>query len=72
MTVWEKLFGTPERTAQTLEGMDQIDVCYWMDDVNIGKLPPEKCEGCLFEYDRYGCERKDMTDLDWLRMEVER
>ena len=71
MTIWEKLFGTPERTAQTLEGMDQIDVCYWMDYVNVGKRPPEKCEGCLFECDRYGCERKDMTDLDWLRTVVD-
>lgn len=70
MTIWEKLFGTPERTAQTLEDMDQIDVCYWMDDVNIGKCTPEKCEGCLFEYNRYGCTRKDMTNLDWLRTEV--
>lgn len=70
MTVWETLFGTPERTARTLEGMDQIDVCYWMDDVNAGKRSPEKCKGCLFEYDRYGCERKDMTDLEWLESEV--
>jgi hypothetical protein len=71
MTIWEKLFGTPERTVQTLEDIDQIDACYWMDDVNIGKHIPEKCEGCLFEYDRYGCERKDMTDLDWLRTEAD-
>ena len=71
MTIWEKLFGTPERTAQTLECIDQIDACCWMDYVNVGKRPPEKCEGCLFECDRYGCERKDMTDLDWLRTVVD-
>lgn len=71
MTIWERLFGTPERTAQTLDGMDRMDVCYWMNDVRFGKRTPEKCEGCLFEYDRYGCERKDMTDLDWLRTEVD-
>lgn len=38
----------------------------------VRKAEAEKCEGCLFEYDRYGCERKDMTDLDWLRMEVDK
>lgn len=72
MTVWEMLFGTPERTASTLDGMDQIDVCYWMDDVNVGKRCPEKCKNCLYDYDRYGCEKKDMTELEWLMQEVDR
>lgn len=70
MTIWETLFGTPERTANTLEYVDQIDVCDFMDKVSKNKLPPEKCQGCLFDYDRYGCEQTDITLVDWLNQEV--
>lgn len=70
MTIYEKLFGTPERAANTLEYVDQIDACDFMNAVSNGKLPPEKCQGCLFDYDRYGCEQKDMTLVEWLTQEV--
>ena len=70
MTIWETLFGTPERTASTLEYVDLIDACDFMAKVSKNKLPPEKCEGCLFYYDRYGCEQKDMTLVEWLKSEV--
>lgn len=70
MTIYEKLFGTPERTAKTLDYIDQIDVCDFMVKVSKNKLPPEKCEGCLFDYDRYGCDQKDITLVEWLNQEV--
>lgn len=70
MTIYERLFGTPERTARAIEEMmlDRIDTCKLMDalreDIRV------TCRNCLYEYDRYGCERKDMTVLEWLRQEV--
>lgn len=70
MTVWEKLFGDPIRTAETIEYVDQFDLCDFMDGVGESKLPPEKCKYCIFDFDRYGCELKDMTLLEWLRQEV--
>ena len=69
MTIWEKLFGTPERTAKTIDGIDQIDLCYWMEDLT-NTTPPKRCEQCLLEGDRYGCYDKDMTLLEWLEQEV--
>ena len=70
MTIWEVLFGTPERAANTLEYIDQIDACDFMSKVNKAEIPPEKCEGCLFDYDRYGCEQTDVTLAEWLTQEV--
>lgn len=70
MTVWEKLFGDPIRTAETLEYVDQIDACDFMDSVSESKFPPEKCKYCIFDFGRYGCEQTDMTLLEWLRQEV--
>jgi hypothetical protein len=55
MTIYERLFGTPERAAEQLDGIDQIDACDWMRDLHGEALPPEKCVGCLYEYDHYGC-----------------
>lgn len=69
MTIWERLFGTPERTAKTLEGIDQIDACWYMEAVYDGEFQPERCKGCLYECGRYGCERK-MDELEWLESEV--
>ena len=69
MTVWERLFGTPERAASALEELDlmrdQIGTCYLMDV--LGDI---KCANCFNEYDRYGCERKEMTMLQWLKQEL--
>lgn len=71
MTIYERLFGTPERAAELLGWIDQIDTCEYMDTVHDGASVPEKCVGCMFEYDLYGCERTDMTVLEWLRQDVE-
>ena len=71
MTIWEKLFGSPERAARTIEDADQIDMCYWMDDVTDGNVrSPEKCRLCMFDYDRFFCERKDMSLVEWLSQEI--
>ena len=70
MTVWEKLFGTPERAAESLDYVDQIDACDWMKHVNKGEFPPERCVGCIFDHDPYGCELKDMSISEWLNQEV--
>lgn len=70
MTIWEKLFGTPELTADTLEYVDSIDACDFMSSVTKEGLPPEKCKYCMFDYDRYGCEQTDMTLVEWLMQEV--
>ena len=69
MTVWERLFGTPELTAKSLGYIDLIDVCDFMSNA-YGKRSPERCDGCMYEYDRYGCERKEMTVLEWLNQEL--
>lgn len=71
MTVWEKLFGDPIRTAETLEYVDLIVTCDFMDCVGESKFPPEKCKHCMYDFDRYGCEQTDMTLLEWLRQEVD-
>ncbi len=70
MTIWEALFGTPEHTASTLECIDQIDACDFMSKVHEGKIPTKRCEGCLFDYDHYGCEQTDMSLVEWLNQEV--
>jgi hypothetical protein len=70
LTIWEKLFGTPERTASTLEYVDQIDVCDFMERASGGKHPTERCEGCLYDYDRYGCEDVGKSVVEWLSQEV--
>ena len=71
MTVWEKLFGTPEHTAVTLDKMALmcVDHCYMMDALTDDRK--SKCKNCMYECDRYGCELKDMTLLEWLNQEVD-
>lgn len=57
---WHKLFGTPERAAQTLEkfGLDHLDWCYESD----------YCEKCPYEFGRYDCYLPDgFSLLEWLR-----
>ena len=75
VTIWEALFGTPERAAKTLsdDGMalDQIDSCWLAEAIDGENFGPEgRCRNCLYEYDRYGCERSDVTLLEWLSREV--
>jgi hypothetical protein len=59
-TRFEKLFGTPEKAAQTLEEfeLDQFSWCH-----GTGA-----CEKCPYEFDRYGCYLPDgFSLLEWLR-----
>lgn len=59
-TNWERLFGTPERAARTLEEfeLDQLNWC----------RGTEYCESCPYEFDRYGCYLPDGFELlEWLR-----
>lgn len=70
MTIWERLFGTPERTAKTLRSAEFLtqDYCFMLDALSDDN--EVKCRNCLYEYDRYGCEPKDMRLIDWLNSEV--
>lgn len=76
MTIYEALFGTPERAAKTLsdDGMalDPIDSCWLTEVIHDGRQGHDspRCRNCLYEYDRYGCERRDITLLEWLNQEV--
>jgi hypothetical protein len=70
MTIYEMLFGTPERAARTLGCVDQIDACDFMENASGCWHPPEKCVGCLYDYDRYGCEHKGLSLIEWLATEV--
>ena len=61
MTNYERLFGTPERAAETLARMD-VDVFNWCD---------RNCRFCPYEYDDYGCYMPDdFSMLEWLESEV--
>ena len=70
MTIYEKLFGTPERAAKTLDALavGQLEVCWLMDELCSDK--EKKCELCRYEYDHYGCEDVGVTCIDWLTREV--
>lgn len=78
MTIYERLFGTPERAARTIReigpNIDQIDMCgimdVFIDDDMVFGDDPRKCAKCIYECDRYGCERKDITIAEWLAQEV--
>ena len=57
---YEKLFGTPERAARTLQEfeLDHLNWCHGTDG----------CEKCPYEFDRYGCYLPDGFELlEWLR-----
>ena len=60
-TNYERLFGTPERAAATIEAMelDQLDWC--LDDGD--RLA---CETCPYDFDPYGCGHDD-DGFSWLR-----
>ena len=69
MTNYEKLFGTPERAADTLTRMD-VDASNWcVNDSGNHK----NCRPCPYEYDYWGCYLpKKFSLLVWLKSEVER
>lgn len=71
MTIWERLFGTPERAAKTLNSasLATYDYCDFMDTISRDKKV--KCANCPYEYAPYGCEPKDMRWIDWLQQEVD-
>ena len=59
-TRYERLFGTPERAARTLQEfeLDHLNWCHGT----------EGCEKCPYEFDRYGCYLPDGFELlEWLR-----
>ena len=65
---YQRLFGTPERAARTLAGMD-VDACNWC--VNSSGNP-EDCRSCPYEYNYYGCCLPDgFSLLEWLKQEVD-
>lgn len=70
MTVYEALFGTPERAAKTFGEMalNALDYCYALDVLTYDQ--EAKCRNCLYEFDGYCCEQTDMTVLQWLEKEV--
>lgn len=84
MTIYEKLFGTPERAARSLKeaALERYDYCYMMDvfgrewdDEHKGCYT--KCMDCLYECDAYGCYLRDDMNLndstamlEWLNREV--
>lgn len=76
MTIWETLFGTPERTLETLATMKQIDFCDLMSIVARSPYPSKKCAQCICTRGvsylgmQGACDRKDMSVLDWLKQEV--
>lgn len=62
-TNYERLFGTPEKAAETLDKMelDHYNWC-WKTREN-----PDACLLCPYEFDRYGCGLPEGTSLrDWL------
>lgn len=70
MTIWEALFGTPERAAKTLNEMQLIDsdYCDMMDA--LSRDQDTKCRNCAYEYVPYECEPRDMKYIEWLNSEV--
>lgn len=70
MTVYEALFGTPERAAKTLDEMalNALDYCCALDALTDDR--EVKCRNCPYDFGRYGCEQTDMTVLQWLEKEV--
>lgn len=61
---YNRLFGTPERAARTMEEfeLDQISWCRGTDC----------CEKCPYEFDRYGCCLPDgFSLLEWLGGDAE-
>lgn len=71
MTNYEAFFGTPERAAKTMDEvvLDGQDFCFMMDALSMDR--DVKCRNCINENDRYGCERKPVTYLEWLMQEVD-
>ena len=65
---WHELFGTPEKTARTLQAMALDSVNWCNDDTGNHRA----CKVCPYEYDYYGCYLPDdFSLLEWLRDDAE-
>ncbi|MBR3318737.1 MAG: hypothetical protein IKG21_13045 [Atopobiaceae bacterium] len=72
MTIWERLFGTPERAARTLEEafLDSDAYCDMLDAIGDRPTLAEKCANCYCYKDKYGeCRMSGLTALEWLSHE---
>lgn len=71
MTIWEALFGSPEAAAKTIDEIcfGSQEVCWMLDAFSDDQ--DAKCRNCLYEYDGYGCEPRDLRLLEWLNQEVD-
>jgi ADP-ribosylglycohydrolase len=76
MTIYERLFGTPERAAWTLSCLEVTDdavmMCYLMDAIDHKHERKIKCANCTFEYndETHECEMRPKTTKEWLATEV--
>lgn len=72
MTIWERLFGTPERAARTLEeaDLDSDTCCDMLDAIGYRPTLDEKCANCCYDRDIYNvCQRSGHTMAEWLSHE---
>lgn len=73
MTIWEMLFGTPERAAKALNNASiyAVEWCSIMRSA-LGEVNREDvmCENCPYENGPDDCEPRDMRWIDWLQQEV--
>lgn len=72
MTIWERLFGTPERAARTLEEaeLEGYAYCYMLDAIGDRPTLAEKRANCCYYRDKRGaCKISDHTSLEWLSHE---
>ena len=67
MTNYERLFGTPEKAAATIEALE-LDQLNWCSKDEMGHY---ECSKCPYVFDRYGCtlDNDDFTWLKWLKQE---
>ena len=70
MTVFERLFGTPERAANALEelAVGVLEICWLVEALTDNQ--EKKCDNCPYEFDQYGCEDVGVALVEWLSREV--
>ena len=76
MTIYEKLFGTPERAAWSLYCLEVTDdsamMCSLMDAIDNKLERKKKCANCIFRHndEAHECEIRPETGIEWLNREV--
>lgn len=76
MTIYEKLFGTPERAAWSLFCLEVTDdtamMCGLMDAIDNKLERKTKCANCIFKRndETLECEMRPETTKEWLAREV--